>query len=129
MMGMVFVTHLALLLVFSPPKALQQRAAESNVSTLITMSALVTFLGWNVLAIVMSFAAQSLQSGDGTQLSIAPSPIYLFIVLFVTIFMSIPAFIFFRDRKSHLLGEMLVFIAIFGFLIPNLIIAIHRSNI
>jgi hypothetical protein len=129
LMGMVFVTHLALLLVFSPPRALRERAAETNVSTLIGMSALVMFLGWNVLAIVMSFAASALQSGDNTQLSIAPSPIYLFVVLFVSTFISIPAFIFFRDRKSHLLGEMLAFIAIFGFLIPNLVVAVHRSNI
>jgi uncharacterized membrane protein len=129
LMGMVFVTHLALLLVFSPLRALKEKAAESNVSTLITLSALVSFLGWNVLAILMSFAAQSLLSGDGTQLSIAPSPIYLFVVLFVTLFISIPAFIFFPDRKSHLLTEILVFIGVFGFLIPNLVVAVQRSNI
>jgi hypothetical protein len=129
LMGMVFVTHLALLLVFSPPRALKEKAAESNVSTLITLSALVTFLGWNVFAILMSFAAQSLLSGDGTQLSIAPSPIYLFVVLFVTLFISIPAFILFRDRKTHLLAEILVLIGVFGFLIPNLVVAVQRSNI
>jgi hypothetical protein len=129
LMGMVFVTHLALLLVYSPPRALRERAAESTVANLITMAALVTFLGWNVLAIMMAFAAQALLSGDGTQLSIAPSPIYLFVVLFVVLFISIPAFIFFRDRKQHLLGEILVFLGIFGFLIPNLVVAIQRSNI
>jgi hypothetical protein len=128
LMGMVFVTHLALLLVFNPPRVLKERAVESNVSTLITMSAFVSFLGWNVFAIVMAFASQSLLSGDSSQLSIVPSPIYLFIVFFVTVFISIPAFIFFRDRKSHLLGEILGFIAIFGFLLPNLVVAIHRSN-
>jgi cytochrome bd-type quinol oxidase subunit 2 len=129
LMGMVFVTHLALLLVYRPPRALRERAAESTVANLITMAALVTFLGWNVLAIMMAFAAQALLSGDGTQLSIAPSPIYLFVVLFVVLFISIPAFIFFRDRKQHLLGEILVFLGIFGFLIPNLVVAIQRSNI
>lgn len=128
-MGMVFVTHLALLLVYSPPKALRERAAESTVSNLITMSALVTFLGWNFLAIAMAFAAKVMQSGDGTQISVAPSPVYLFVVLFVVLFISIPAFIFFRDRKPHLLGEILVFIGIFGFLIPNLVVAIQRSQI
>ena len=128
-MGMVFVTHLALLLVYSPPKALRERAAESTVSNLITMSALVTFLGWNFLAIGMAFTAKVMQSGDGTQISVAPSPVYLFVVLFVVLFISIPAFIFFRDRKPHLLGEILVFIGIFGFLIPNLVVAIQRSQI
>ena len=129
LMGMVFVTHLALLLVYSPPRALQERAAESNVSNLITLTALVTFLGWNVLAIAMSFAAQALLTGDGTELSIAPSPIYLIVVMFLVIFVSIPAFIFFRDRKQHLIGQLLVFIGIFGFLIPNLVVAVQRANI
>ncbi len=129
LMGMVFVTHLALLLVYSPPRALQERAAESNVSGLIAMAALVTFLGWNMVAIIMAFAAQALLSGDGTNLSIAPSPIYLVVVLFVLMFVSIPAFIFFRDRKQHLLGEILVFAGIFGFLIPNLVVAVQRTNI
>lgn len=129
LMGMIFVTHLALLLVYNPPRALAERAVESSVSTLITMSALVTFLGWNLLAIVMAFAAQATRSSDSTQISIAPSPVYLFVVLFVVLFISIPAFIFFRDRKQHLLGEILVFIGIFGFLIPNLVVAIQRSQI
>jgi cytochrome bd-type quinol oxidase subunit 2 len=129
LMGMIFVTHLALLLVYNPPKALAERAVESSVSSLITMSALVTFLGWNVLAIIMAFAAESTRLNDSTQISIAPSPTYLFAVLFVVLFISIPAFIFFRDRKQHLLGEILVFIGIFGFLIPNLVVAIQRSQI
>lgn len=129
LMGMVFVTHLALLLVYSPPKALKERAAESTVSNLITMSALVAFLGWNILAIMMSFAARATMSDDTTQISAAPSPVYLFVVLFVTVFISIPAFIFFRDRKTHLLGEFMGFITIFGFLIPNLVVALHRAQI
>ncbi len=128
-MGMVFVTHIALLLVYSPPKTLSERAAESNVSNLVTLSALVTFLGWNVLAIAMSFAAQATLSGDKTQISVVPNPVYLFIVMFIVLFISIPAFIFFRDRKTHLVGELLLFVGIFGFLIPNLVIAVQRPQI
>ena len=129
LMGMVFVTHLALLLVYNPPRALMERAVESNVSRLITILAVSTFLGWNVIAIAMAFAAQATLVGDGTELSIAPAPVYLFIVLFVVAFISIPAFVFFHDRKTHLLGEILVFIGIFGLLIPNLVVAIQRSRI
>ncbi len=129
LMGLIFVTHLALLLVYNPPQALVERAVESSVANLITMSAVVTFLGWNLLAIAMAFAAQATQSKDNLQISFAPSPVYLFVVIFVVLFISIPAFIFFKDRKQHLLGEILVVIAIFGFLIPNLVVAIQRSQI
>ena len=125
LMGMVFVTHLALLLVYSPPRALRERAAESTVANLITMAALVTFLGWNVLAIMMAFAAQATLTGDNPQVSVAPSPLYLFAVLFVTLFLAIPAFVFFRDRKNHLLGQFVLFIGIFGFLIPNMVVAVQ----
>lgn len=127
LMGMVFVTHMALLLVYNPPAALSKRAAESTVSTLITMSALVSFVGWTVLAIVMALAAQATQSSDSPGISLAPSPAYLLVVLFLTAFIAIPALIFFRDRKKHLIGELLMFIGVFGLLIPNLVVAVHRG--
>jgi hypothetical protein len=125
LMGIVFVGHFALLLVYSPPKVLLDRAIESTVTKLITITTLATFLSWNLLAIAMAFAAQATQSNDNPQVSIAPSPGYLFVVLFVVLFIAIPGFIFFRDRKPHLLGELLLFIGIFGFLIPNLVVAVH----
>ncbi|MBN4059298.1 hypothetical protein JYT32_00080 [Dehalococcoides mccartyi] len=127
LMGLVFVTHMALLLVFSPPEVLKNRAEESNVSNLITLSALVMFMGWTLLAILMSFAAKVTQSGDPPVISIAPSPAYLFIVTFITLFIAIPAFIFFRDRQKHMAGELFVFVGIFGLLIPNLVVAIHQA--
>ncbi|HIF73194.1 MAG TPA: hypothetical protein EYQ61_11650 [Dehalococcoidia bacterium] len=130
-MGMVFVTHMALLLVYNPPQALKNRAAESSVSKLITMATVATYLGWNFLAIVMAFAAQATRSAStlaDPQISIAPSPVYLLVVLFVTIGISIPAFVFFQDRKQHFLAELAVFIGIFGFLIPNLVVAVQRSQ-
>ncbi len=127
LMGMIFITHMALLLVYSPPAVLRNRATESEVSKLITLSALVTFMGWNVLAILMAFAALATQSSDDPQVSFAPSPAYLVVVLFVALFVAIPAFVFFRDRKKHLVGELLVFAGVFGLLIPNLVVAVHQA--
>jgi hypothetical protein len=129
LMGMIFVTHLALLLVYNPPKALMERAVESNVSSLITMLAIGTFLFWNAIAIAMSFAAEATLTGDTSELSIAPAPMYLFIVLLLVAFISIPAFVFLHDRKRHLLGELMVFVGIFGLLIPNLVVAVQGTQI
>jgi len=125
LMGLIFVGHMALLLVFRPPNALKKRAAESNVAGLITITMLVSYLSWNVLAIMMAFAAQATLVGDDPYVSVAPSPMYLFAVLFVTIFLAIPAFVFFRDRKNHLLGQIVLFIGIYGFLIPNMVVAVQ----
>ena len=127
LMGMVFVTHMALLLVYSPPALLQQRAAESTVTKLITMSALVAYLSWILLGILMAFAAQATLSSDATSISLVPAPAYLFVIVFVTLFISIPAFVLFRDRKQHLAGELIVFIGIFALLIPNLVLVLQRG--
>ena len=127
LMGMTFMTHMALLLVYHPPEALKKRAVESTVSGLIAVSSAITFVIWNVLAIAMAFAALATQSSDLPQVSVAPSPAYLFIVMFLTVFIAIPAFIFFRDRKQHLVGELLLFLGIFGLLIPNLVVVVHRT--
>ncbi len=125
LMGMIFVGHLALLLVFNPPNALRNRAVESSVTKLVTITTIVTYLIWNLLAIFMAFAAQATISDNDPQISIAPSPMYLFVVVFVTLFLAIPAFVFFRERKNHLLGELGLFIGIFGFLIPNMVVAVQ----
>ena len=127
LMGMSFMTHMALLLVYHPPEVLKKRAVESTVSGLITVASVITFGSWNLLAIAMAFAALATQSSDQPQVSVAPSPVYLFIVMFLTVFIAIPAFIFFRDRKQHLIGELLIFLGIFGLLIPNLVVVVHRT--
>jgi hypothetical protein len=127
LMGMIFVGHLALVLVFNPPQALKSRAVESSVTKLVTITTIATYLAWNVLAIFMAFAAQALLTGDDPHISIAPSPAYLFVVVFVTVFLAIPAFVFFRDRKNHLLGELALFIGVFGFLIPNMVVAVQYA--
>ena len=127
LMGMSFMTHMALLLVYHPPEVLKKRAVESTVSSLITVASVITFASWNLLAIAMAFAALATQSSDQPQVSVAPSPVYLFIVMFLTVFIAIPAFIFFRDRKQHLIGELLIFLVIFGLLIPNLVVVVHRT--
>lgn len=127
LMGMSFMTHMALLLVYHPPEVLKKRAVESTVSGLITVASVITFVSWNLLATAMAFAALATQSSDQPQVSVAPSPVYLFIAMFLTVFIAIPAFIFFRDRKQHLIGELLIFLVIFGLLIPNLVVVVHRT--
>ncbi|MEK9676458.1 MAG: hypothetical protein VW271_08060 [Chloroflexota bacterium] len=127
LMGMVFVTHMALLLVFRPPNALREKAAESKVSNLITYAGLVAFLAWNILAIGLALAIHATLPSTALSISFAPSPVYLFVLAFITVLMLIPAIILFRDSKRHLVGEAMVLIGVYGFLLPNLVIAIQNS--
>ena len=126
LMGLVFVTHISLLLVNHPPAVLIERAAVSNVSRLITITAFVTFIGWNILAIILSFGAQVNLEMTSSRLSFAPNVTYLLIIAFLTLFIAIPALVIFRDRKIHVFAELLFFVGVFGFLIPNLVVAVHR---
>jgi len=126
LMGLLFLAHISILLVNHPPSALLKRATVSNVSRLITISAFVTFVGWNVLAILMSFAAQGILEMSSLGVTFAPSVDYLFILAFLTLLIVIPSFVMFRDRKIHVFAELLVFLGVFGFLIPNLVVAVHN---
>ena len=81
LMGLVFVTHISLLLVNHPPAVLIERAAVSNVSRLITISAFATFIVGNFLALLWSFAAQLTLEMTSLLLSFAPSFTYLYIVV------------------------------------------------
>lgn len=127
LMGMVFVTHMALLLVFRPPTALREKAAESKVSNLITYAGLVAFLAWNILAIGLALTIHAILPTDANSISFAPSPVYLFVLAFITVLLLIPALILFRDSKRHLVGEAMVLVGVYGFLLPNLVIAIQNS--
>ncbi len=127
LMGMLFVGHLSLLLVYSPPRVLKARAAESEVSGLITVLTLATVLSWNMVAVVMAFVAQATQSSSQPEFLLVPSPAYLFVVAFVILLVAVPGLVFFRDRKKHLGGELVLFASIFGLLIPNLVVRIHQG--
>lgn len=127
LMGMVFVTHMALLLVFRPPNALRERAAESKVSNLITYAGLVAFLVWNILAIGLALAIHAILPDRAISIHPAPSPVYLFALVFITVLLLIPALILFRDSKRHLVGEALVLVGVYGLFLPNLVIAVQNS--
>ncbi len=125
LMGMLFVGHLSLLLVYSPPRVLKARATESKVSGLITVLTLTTVLSWNIVAVVMAFVAQATQSSNQPGFLLVPSPAYLFVVGFVVLLIVVPGLVFFRDKKKHLGVELVLFTSIFGLLMPNLVVRIH----
>ena len=126
-MGMLFIGHLSLVLVYSPPRVLKAQAAESKVSALITVLTLTTVLSWNIVAIFMAFVAQATQTSNQPGFLLVPSSAYLFVMAFVILLIAVPGLVFFRDKKKHLGGELALFASIFGLMIPNLVVRIHQG--
>lgn len=121
LMGLVFITHASLLLVFRPPAALARRAAERNVTGLITAATVAGLTLCTLLGVGAALLFQAIENGYPSGIPSVPSLVYVMLVLFFAGFTAIPAVLFLRDRLAHLAAEYALFIVIFGWLIPGLV--------
>jgi hypothetical protein len=124
LMGLVFITHVSLVLVFRPPAALARRAAERGVTALITTGTVAGLTLWTMLGVAAAFLFRAIENGYPSDIPSVPSLLYVLLVLFIAGFSAIPAALFLRDRLAHLAAEYALFVAIFGWLIPGLVQAI-----
>ncbi len=118
-MGLVFVTHAALLLVWDPPTRLAQRAATSGAGGLLMMASFVAFVAWQIIGIAAAVLFE-LTYEPGSTSSVVPSVIYLLAVLFLSAMLAIPAITLLQGRARHIAFEWVIFVGLFGFLIPFL---------
>ena len=121
LMGLIFVTHVSLLLVFRPPAALARRAAESTVTGTVMAGAVAGIVVWGMLGVVAALLFRAMDGGDSSDFAAVPDALYLVVLLFVAAFTAIPASLFMRDRLRHLAAEYVLFIGIFGWLIPAMV--------
>ena len=52
-----------------------------------------------------------------------PSAAFMFVLLFLSMFGLIPALALLRTWKRHVLATFLIFFGLFGFILPNLVVA------
>ena len=121
LMGLVFITHVSLVLVFRPPAALARRATEQGVTGLVTAGTVAGLMLWSLLGVAAAFLFRAIENGYPSDIPSVPSLLYVLLVLFVAAFSAIPAALLLRDRLAHLAAEYALFIAIFGWLIPGLV--------
>ncbi len=124
LMGLIFLTHVALLLVFRPPEALTRRASTTGVAGLVLAGSGLGVLVWSLLGVGAAFLFRTIERGGGSSLPTVPSVPYLLMVLFVTALTAIPASLVLRDRLRHVAVEYALFIGIFGWMIPALVKAV-----
>ena len=117
-MGLVFVTHAAILLVWDPPPRLAQRASTTGVGGLLMVLSFAAFVVWQVIGIAAAVFFEFLY---GLNPTLSGAFGYLLAVLFFSAMLAILGASILQGRIRHIAIECVLFIGLFGFLIPFLV--------
>ena len=120
-MGLVFVTHAAILLVWDPPPRLAQRAGTSGAAGLLMLASFVAFVVWQVIGIAAAVFFELTYEQSPTSIPAIPSVLYLLAVLFFSAMFVMPAVFILQGRTRHVAFEFALVVALFGFAIPFLV--------
>ena len=120
-MGLVFITHAALLLVWDPPPRLAQRAGTSGAAGLLMMASFGAFVVWQIIGIAAAVFFEFTYKQYPNSIPAIPSVLYLLAVLFLSAMLVMPAVVILRGRTRHVAFEYALFVGLFGFLIPFLV--------
>ena len=117
-MGLVFVTHAAILLVWDPPPRLAQRASTSGLGGLLMLASFAAFVVWQIIGIAAAVFFEVIYGRNPTYTG---AGVYLLAVLFFSAMLAMPAIVVLQGRIRHVLFQCVLFIGLFAFLIPFLV--------
>ena len=120
-MGLVFITHAALLLVWDPPPRLAQRASTTGAAGLLMMASFAAFVVWQFIGVAAAVFFEFTYEQYPNSIPAIPSVMYLLAVLFLSAMLAMSAVVFLRGRTRHVAFEYALFVGLFGFLIPFLV--------
>ncbi len=124
-MGMAFAGHSAVLLTFNPPRALLKRVEQGRIVNFIVALVGGAMSMWTLLGVVGAIVADALIE-ESAEFMLIPSATYAGIVIAGIIFVGLPVLLIMRDRWPHVTFWLLLALAIYGVLIPNLVIALQN---
>ena len=125
LMGLIASAHAAVMLTARPPRMIQQRIEEGGSSNLVTVIVFGLVVVWTILGVFAALAADAVLS-DVAAMRLVPSSAYLVAVVLVLAILGAPAMLFLRDRWMHGMFSLLIALGIYGFLIPNAVIALQN---
>ena len=125
LMGLTASAHAAVMLTTRPPRVIQRRLEDSGSSNLTTVIVFGLVVFWTVMGVVAALVADAVL-GDVSSLSLVPSSGYLVAVGIVLMVFGSPAVFFLRDRWMHGAISLTLAFGIYGFLIPNAVIALQN---
>ena len=120
-MGLVFVTHAAILLVWDPPPRLAQRASTTGAGGLLMVASFVAFVVWQVIGIAAAVLFELMWKQSPTSIPAIPSVLYLLAVLFFSAMLAMPSVFILQGRARHVAFEFALVVGLFGFAIPFLV--------
>ncbi len=125
LMGLIASAHAAVLLTARPPRMIQRRIEEGVSSNLVTVIVFGLVVLWTILGVFAALFADVVLPDDAV-LGLVPSSGYLVAVVLVLAIMGAPAMLFLRDRWMHGIFSLVIALGIYGFLIPNAVIALQN---
>ena len=125
LMGLIASAHAAVMLTARPPRMIQQRIEEGGSSNLVTVIVFGLVVVWTMLGVLAALVADAVLP-DVAAMSLVPSSAYLVAVVLVLVIMGAPTMLFLRDSWMHGMFSLLIALGIYGFLIPNAVIALQN---
>ena len=124
-MGLIASAHAAILLTYRPPRMLQERLENGQGGNAVTVVIFGLVVVWTIFGVIAALVADALIA-DVTELSIVPSSEFLVVILVVLIVIGVPVLLFLRDRWMHGVVSLALAFCIYGFLVPNAVIALQN---
>ena len=125
LMGLIASAHAAVMLTARPPRMIQQRIEEGGSSNLVTVIVFGLVVVWTMFGVLAALVADAVLPGVAV-MRLVPSSAYLVAVVLLLVIMGAPVMLFLRDRWMHGMFSLLIALGIYGFLIPNAVIALQN---
>lgn len=125
LMGLIASAHAAVMLTARPPRMIQHRIEQGGSSNLVTVIVFGLVVVWTILGVLAALVADAVLP-DVAAIDLVPSSAYLVAVVLVLVIMATPAMLFLRDRWMHGMFSLIIALGIYGFLIPNAVIALQN---
>ena len=120
LMGMIFVAHFSVVFALHPPIVVKSRPPESTLVPLITLMTFLALLIWVGLGAVGALAFDAAHTRVSMSAPGTPSVLYSLGVVGVAAIAAVPLLLIGHGRGRHILVELVLFVGVFGWLIPTL---------
>lgn len=125
LMGMIASAHAAVMLTARPPRIIQRRIEDGGSSNLTTVIVFGLVVLWTMFGVLAALVADAVLP-DVAAVGLVPSSAYLLAVVLVLVMLGAPAMLLLRDRWIHGMFSLMIALGIYGFLIPNAVIALQN---
>lgn len=121
LMALIFVGHMAIVLVFYPPAFIERHARSERAGRMPLMGAALgaaSMVFWTGFGVGAAFLFSASEERFPTASALAPSAAYLAIVAALAFVTAPLPFVLLWRLRRHLLFQYAVFLAIFGLMVP-----------